>query len=90
MQSFNISSNISSLTNNGLEAQASKIPEMKHVSICSTNSMLTKLRLFTHNFWSPMKFKMFSTIGTPIAVIIILILSISVLQMFSKGQKLCT
>ena len=52
--------NILSLTDNGLDALASKIPEMKHVSISSINSILTKLRSFTPNYWSPMKVKMFS------------------------------
>ena len=64
--------NISSLTDNGLEALASKIPEMKHVSISSINRTFTKLRSFMPNFWFPMKEKILLTIGTPIAVIVIL------------------
>ena len=69
--------NISSLTDNGLETLTSKIPEMKHVSISSINSTLTKLNWFMPNIWSPIKVKMFLTIGTPTAVIIILFLSIA-------------
>ena len=34
--------NISSLTDNGLDALGNKIPEMKHVSIFSINSTLNK------------------------------------------------
>ena len=60
--------NILNLTDNRLEGLASKILEMKHVSISSINSMLTKLRPFIPNFWSPMKVKMFLTISTPLAV----------------------
>ena len=45
--------NIPSLTGNGLEALASKIPEMKHASISRINSMLTKIRSFPPNVWSP-------------------------------------
>ena len=68
--------NISSLIDNGLEALANTIPEMKHVSIFSVNSMLTKLRTYPHNFWPPLKVKAVSTMGTPVAVISIIILSI--------------
>ena len=67
--------NILSLTDNGLEALASKIPQMKHVSISSINNQLRELRSFTPNLWSLMKVQMFSTMGTPIAVIIILLIS---------------
>ena len=41
---------ILSLLDNGLEALDSKIPEMKHVSISSINSTLTKLRSFMPYF----------------------------------------
>ena len=67
--------NISSLKDNGLQVLANKIPEMKHVSIFSINSMLMKLSTFMHNFWSPMKV-IFSTIGTPVTVVSIISLSI--------------
>ena len=40
MQSLNISSH----TDKGLEALASKIPDMKHLSITSINSRFTELR----------------------------------------------
>ena len=68
---------ILSLTDYKLEALASKIPEMKHVSISSINSTLTKLRSFTHNFWSPIEVKLVSAIGTPATVLIILFISIT-------------
>ena len=55
--------NILSLTDNRLEALASKIPEMKHVSISSINNTLAMLRSFMHNFWSLMNVKLFSAIG---------------------------
>ena len=51
--------NILSFTDNGLEALANKIPEMKHGSIFSVNNILTKLISFPSNFWSPMKVKIF-------------------------------
>ena len=79
--------NILNLTDNELKALSNKIPEMKHVSISSINSMLTKLRSFTSNFWSPMKVKMFSTIGTQTAVTITLLIHYSVLQMFLKKKS---
>ena len=80
---------ISSLTDNGLEALASKIPEMEHVSISSINSALTELRSFTPDLWSPMKDKMFSIIGTLIVVIIMLLLSISLYCKCFQNEKSC-
>ena len=78
--------NILSLTDNGLQALASKIPEMKLASSSSLNSMLTELRSFTPNFWSTMKVEMFSTVGTPI-VEIILLLSISLYCKCFQNEK---
>ena len=68
--------NISSLIDNKLHVVANKIQEMKHVSIFNMNSTLTKLRTYPHSFWSSMKVKTFLTIGTLIAAISILALSI--------------
>ena len=59
INNFGLMLNVLSLTDNGLEALASKILEMKHVSISSIYSMLTELRSFPPNFWSPQKFIMF-------------------------------
>ena len=83
--------NISSLTDNRLDVLSIKIPEMKHMSIFSINNTLTKLRTDPHNFWSHLKVKIFLTIGIPVAVISIIMLSIGfVLQMFLKWKGLCT
>ena len=54
----------------GLKVLASKIPEMKDVSMFSIKSTLTKLRSLLPNFLSPMKDKIFFIISTPMAVII--------------------
>ena len=74
--SFMQSLNISSLTDNKLHILANKFLEIKHVSLFDINSVLTKLRTYPHIFWSPMKVKMFSTIGTPAAAISIIALLI--------------
>ena len=71
--------NISSLTDYKLEALASKIQEMKHASIFSINSTLTK-----PNSWSSIKVKLFLTIGTPTTVYHIIPIYCIVLQMFLK------
>ena len=55
--------NILSLIDYKLEVLASKIPEMKHVSISGIMSALTKLRSFTSTFWPSMKVKLFSAIS---------------------------
>ena len=81
--------NILSLTDSGLEALARKIPEMKHVSICNINSTLTKLKSFTSNFCPPMKIKIFFTIGTPTAVIIILFIPIAFYCKCFQNGKSC-
>ena len=51
--------------------------------------MLTKLRSFPPNAWSLMKVKMFSTIGTPIGVIIILFLSIGLYCKCFQNERSC-
>ena len=66
--------NISSLTDNGLQFSANKIPEMKNISIFNINSMLAKLRIYPHSFWFPMKVKTFLTMGSPIVAISIIAL----------------
>ena len=81
--------NILNFTDDGLEVLANKILEMKHVSIFSINSTLTKLRTFPLNFWSPMKVKIFCTIGTPIAVISIISLSIGLYCKCFQNGKSC-
>ena len=79
--------NISSFTDNRLETLADKIPEMKHVSIFSVNSTLTKLRTYPNNFWSPLKVKIFSTISTPVAVISITFFSIGLYCKYFKMDR---
>ena len=81
--------NILSLTDYKLEALAGNIPEMTHVSISSTNSALTKLTLFTLNFWSPMKIKLIPAIGMPSMVIIILLISITLYCKCFQNDKHC-
>ena len=85
MQALNVSSHV----DNKLEALASKIPEMTYVSISSINSMLTQLRSFALNFRSPMRVKLFSTIGTPTTVIIILFQSIALYCKCFQNGKSC-
>ena len=65
--------NISSLSDDSLQNLANKTPEMKHMSVLSINNTLTKIRLLPATSWLFMKVKLFSTIGTPIVVIIILL-----------------
>ena len=60
--------NISSLMDDKLQDLAHNILEMKHVSIFSTNSTLTKLRTYPHNFWSSKKLKTFLTLGASVSV----------------------
>ena len=81
--------NISSLTDDTLQNSANKIPEMKHVSVFSINNTLTKIRSLPHNFWSSMTVKLFSTVGTPIMVIIILLLLISLYCTCFQNEKGC-
>ena len=69
--------NISSITDDHLQNVASRIPEMKHVSVFSINNTLMKLRSLPPKFWSPAKVELFSNISTPIMVIIILLLLIN-------------
>ena len=83
--------NILSLMDYNLEALANKIWEMKHLFISCIKSTLTMLRSFTANFWSPMKVKLFSTIGTPTRVIIILFISITLYsKCFQNGNSCVT
>ena len=51
-----------------------KILEMKHVSIFSINSMLTKLRTYPHCLCSLMKVKTFLTIGTSVTAVSVIAL----------------
>ena len=80
--------NISNLTYYKLEALATRIPEIKYVSISSVNSTLTMLRSLTPNFWLPMKVKLVSAIGTPTTVIKILFVSITLYcKCFENGNS---
>ena len=56
--------NLTSLTDDKLQDLAYKILEMKQMSIHSINNMLTKLRAYQTNFWSSLKVKAFSLIGS--------------------------
>ena len=49
---------------------------MKQMSLFSINSTLTKLRIYPNNFWSSIKLKTFSTIGTSASVFGIIALAI--------------
>ena len=69
--------NISSLTDDNLKNSANKIPEMNHMSVFSISNTLTRIRSLPPTFWLSMEFELFSTIGTPIMVIIIILLIIS-------------
>ena len=69
--------NISILTDDNLHNLGSRIPDMKHMPVLSINDTLMKLRSLPPNFWSSIKAKLFSTIGTPIMQNIILLLLIS-------------
>ena len=60
-----------------------------NVSILSINGMLTKLKTYPHNIWSPMKVKMFLTIGTPIAVISIKSVSLGLYCKCFQNGKSC-
>ena len=83
--------NISNLTDYSLQKMANKIPQMKHMSMFSINNTLMKIRSLPPNFWSSMEVKLFSTIGTPIMVIIILLLLISLYcKCFQNKKGLCT
>ena len=62
---------ISSLIDDNLKSIADKIPEMKCMSVFSINNTSTRMRSLPPTFWSSMKVKLFSTIGTPIMAIII-------------------
>ena len=66
--------NVSSITDGRLQALVNEIPEIKQVSIFSINSMITKLRSLPPNFWLHTKVKLFSPLGIPMTVILILIL----------------
>ena len=68
--------NISSLIDDKLQFLANKILEMKHVSSFNINSVLTKLRTYPHSLWSSIHVKTFLNIGTPIAAVSIIALSI--------------
>ena len=68
---------------------ANEIWEMKHVSIFSINSTLMKPRSLPPNFWSSTKPKLFSTIGTPITIIIIFIFSIGLYCKCFQNKKGC-
>ena len=77
--------NISSLMDDKLQDFAHKFLEVKHVSIVSINSTLTKLRIYPHNAWFSMKVKTFLTMGTSVSAVSVIALSIGLLQqMFSK------
>ena len=56
--------NLTSLTNEKLQDLAHKFMEIKQISIHSINSILTKLRAYSTNFWSSLKVRAFSTIGS--------------------------
>ena len=67
---------ISGLHYDNLKILAHKIPEIKHMSVFSINSILTRIRSLPPTFWSSIEVELFSTIGTPITTIIILVLII--------------
>ena len=77
--------NITSFTDDKLWHLAHKIPEIKRMSIHSINSMLTKLRAYKTNFWSPLKVKAFSTICSMTAVLGIITLAIG---LYCKCNKM--
>ena len=81
--------NISSLTDDNLQNLASKIPEMKHMPVPSINNTFAKIRSLPPNFWSSKKVKLSSTIGTPIMVIITLLLLISLYCKCFQNKKGC-
>ena len=61
--------NLSCLMDNKLQDLAHKISEMKHMSIISINSTLTKLKTYPSNSWSSTNVKMLSSIGTSASAI---------------------
>ena len=81
--------NITSFTGDSLQNVASKIPKLKHMSVFSINNTLRKLRSLPFNFWSSTEVKLFSTIGTLIMVIIILLLIISLYCKCFWNKKGC-
>ena len=81
--------NISSLTDDSLQNLSNKMPEMKHMSTFSINNTIMKIRSLPPTFWSSMEVKLFSTIGTCIMVIIILLLIISLYGKYFQNKKGC-
>ena len=72
MQSLNLTSH----TNDKLQDLAHKILEMEQMSIYIINSMSAKLKAYPLNFWSSVKVKTFSTMGTLISALGIIALAI--------------
>ena len=68
--------NLTSLTDNTLHDLAHKTLEMKQVSIYNIIRALTKLRAYPNNFWSSVKVKTFSIMGTLVSALGILALAI--------------
>ena len=66
--------NLTSLTDDKLQHLAQKIPEMKQISIYSMNSTSTNLTAYTNNFWSSVKVKTFSAMGTLVSAFSLIVL----------------
>ena len=62
---------------------------MKHMSVFRVNNNFTNIRSSQPAFWSSTEVKLFSTIGTPITAIIILLLIISLCCKCFQNKKDC-